>query len=258
MSRERRRIMYYSIYFSPTGGTKKVADILAKNLDGEYLPIDLCNDIEALTLRADDLCLISVPSYGGRVPTTNLERLKKINGNGAKAILNCVYGNRHWDDTLTELQDVLEALGFVCVSALATVAEHSMFPGFAVGRPDAADEAQLKDFAHKIQEKLRHNVFEKLELAGSHGTYKEFPGTPVKPTGDDQCISCGLCAQNCPANAIDRHNPRVTDQSKCITCMRCVRLCPVQARQLDATFVSAMVEKLGSALGGHKENHLFL
>ena len=93
--------MNYNIYFSPTGGTKRVADILVSNLDGEYYDVDICRDIESMTLQADDVCLVSLPSFAGRVPQIAVERLKKISGNGAKAVLNCVYGNREWDDTLT-------------------------------------------------------------------------------------------------------------------------------------------------------------
>ena len=112
----------YNIYFSPTGGTWKVADVLARNLWGEYANIDLCKEVSPLSLSGDDVCLVSVPSYGGRVPAIALERLRNITGNGARAVLNCVYGNREWEDTLTELQDTLEALGFRCVAAVAAVA----------------------------------------------------------------------------------------------------------------------------------------
>ena len=42
--------MLYNIYFSPTGGTKKVADILVKNLNMEYKDIDLSFDIENMVL----------------------------------------------------------------------------------------------------------------------------------------------------------------------------------------------------------------
>ena len=80
-----------------------------------------------------------MPSYDGRVPTINAEHLKKISGNGAKVILNCVYGNRYWEDALTELQDIMESLGFVCVSAIVSVAEHSIFRQFATGKPDDKD-----------------------------------------------------------------------------------------------------------------------
>ena len=125
--------MRYNIHFSPTGGTKKVADILARNLGGEFCDVDICRDIEKMSLQSCDVCLVSVPSFAGRVPAVAIERLKKISANGAKAILNCVYGNREWDDTLTELQDTLESCGFVCVAAVAAVAEHSICRQFATG-----------------------------------------------------------------------------------------------------------------------------
>ena len=103
---------YYNIHFSPTGGTRKVGDIVCGALDGDFNEIDLCSNVEQRSLCEEDICLVSIPSYGGRVPATSTERLKMISGNGAKAVLNCVYGNRAWEDTLTELQDTLEGQGF--------------------------------------------------------------------------------------------------------------------------------------------------
>ena len=138
---------YYNIHFSPTGGTRKVADIICGALEGEFNEIDLCCNIVQMSLCEEDICLVSVPSYGGRVPVTAIERLKKISGNGAKAVLNCVYGNRAWEDTLTELQDTLEEQGFRCVAAYATVAEHSIFRQFATGRPEEQDMAELIEMA---------------------------------------------------------------------------------------------------------------
>ena len=46
--------MKYNIYFSPTGGTKKVADILVKGLGGEFQQIDLCREVEAMELMEED------------------------------------------------------------------------------------------------------------------------------------------------------------------------------------------------------------
>ena len=250
--------MLYNIYFSPTGGTKRVADILIGNLGGECCEIDLCREIESFSLQADDVCLVSVPSFAGRVPQIALERLKKISGNGAKAILNCVYGNREWDDTLTELQDTLELCGFVCVAAVAAVAEHSIFRQFAAGRPDKDDAQELAEFARKISAKLNSGVFGKLNLAGSHGTYKELVNIPFKPDANENCDSCGICAAGCPVGAIDKTDPRKTDTDRCISCMSCRDICPKHARDLDPAFMQAAAEKMAPRLGGHKKNYLFL
>ena len=250
--------MNYNIYFSPTGGTKRVADILVSNLNGEYCDVDICRDIESMTLQTDDVCLVSVPSFAGRVPQIAIERLKKITANGAKAILNCVYGNREWDDTLTELQDTLESCGFVCVAAIAAVAEHSIFRQFATGRPDSDDAKELAEFARKVTAKLESGVFGALNLAGRHGTYKEYPNIPFKPEANDLCAACGICADGCPVGAIDKSNPRNTNKELCISCMRCRDICPKHARDLDPAFMQAAAENMAAKLGGHKANYLFL
>lgn len=41
------------------------------------------------------------------------------------------------------------------------------------------------------------------------------------------CIGCGLCAKNCPEQAITMvNNLPVIDYSKCTGCMTCVAKCP--------------------------------
>ena len=46
------------------------------------------------------------------------DMFRKVKADGAKAILVAVFGNRMIDDTLLELQDVLEASGFVCIAGM--------------------------------------------------------------------------------------------------------------------------------------------
>ena len=250
--------MQYHFHFSPTGGTRKVGDILAKALGGAWEERDLTAPVEPVTLSQEDLVILSIPTYGGRVPAGSLKGLAGVRGNGAKAVLVCVYGNRAWEDTLTEMQDAVEAQGLRCVAAVAAVAEQSLFRRYAAGRPDADDAAELALFAGKIRAKLDAADLSVPALEGAHGAYKQFGGVPFKPQGSAQCKTCGLCVSKCPAGAIDPANPCVTDEAKCISCMRCTLICPNGARAMDAAVMDAAAEARVAILSGHKDNHLYL
>ena len=61
--------MFYEITFSPTGGTKKSADLLSAAWS-EKEEINLMNrreDFRKYTFTAEDICLVAVPSFAGRV-----------------------------------------------------------------------------------------------------------------------------------------------------------------------------------------------
>ena len=157
------------LLFSPTGGTQKAADLLAHALSDSVQTVDLCDSqahFSEVSLASDDLALIAVPSYGGRVPAAAIQRLAAVHGNGAPAILMVVYGNRAFEDTMVELEDAAKQAGFRIVAGVAAVAEHSIVREFAAGRPDVQDQDQLIAFAARIQEKL----------AAGHLTEPAIPG----------------------------------------------------------------------------------
>ena len=51
----------------------------------------------------------------------------------------------------------------------------------------------------------------------------------------DDCIGCTLCAQHCPADAIEMkpHQQHQIDTSKCIKCDGCKKICPVDAVEVN-------------------------
>jgi len=251
----------YNVTFSPTGGTRKVADILAGELGGNIVDVELCVPEKKLNipeLTEDDICIISVPSFGGRVPQIAADRIGKFKANGAKAVLVCVYGNRAYEDTLTELKDTAEKAGFKCFAAVAALAEHSITRDIAKGRPDSRDEAVLKEFAGKIKEKMQADDFNLCTQIPGNATYKERGKVKSVPEAGDACVKCGACAKICPAEAIDFENPNVTDGEKCVTCMKCIKVCPKNARAINSERYAAILEMLGKVAADRKESQLYI
>ena len=101
-----------------------------------------------------DLVVAAAPVFGGRIPGLVAEKLKKIDGNGKRAVTLAVYGNRAYDDALLELNRVMEEQGFQVIASAALVAQHSMAPEVAQGRPDDADSQAILNFSRKVLEKL--------------------------------------------------------------------------------------------------------
>lgn len=246
------------IVFSPTGGTRRAADILTEAMGGEASLIDLSRrDLSACELSSDDLAVIAVPSYGGRVPALAVERLSNVKGNGAGCVLVCVYGNRAYEDTLIELKDAAEKCGFNVIAAVAAVAEHSIARQYAAGRPDALDAKALQGFAAKILEKLNSGEKGDVKVPGDR-PYKKAGGSGMVPKAGKECVVCGLCAKVCPAGAISAEDPKITDGDKCISCMRCVAECPHSARRLNAAMAAAVSLALKAVCSERKDCELFI
>ena len=248
----------YKITFSPTGGTQKVADILAAQWTEISSTVDLLEDIRETSFTEKDLCVIAMPAFSGRVPIVCEQRMEKLHGNGAKAILVAVYGNRAIDDTLLEMKELALSRGFVPVAGMEAVAEHSVLRIVAVGRPDEEDVAQLQEFAQTIKTAIeRGDISSDLTVPGNT-PYKERGHGPLRPYGNERCNSCGLCVWKCPVRAIPSDDPRNVDAEKCITCMHCMTVCPINARVLDPVILAQVREKKAPACSGRKENKLYL
>ena len=247
---------YVQMIFSPTGGTAKAAAAVTDCWhETETIDLTEIND-RADAFSGDDLVLVAMPAFGGLAPQAPLDRMKNIQGNGAKCVLMAVYGNRAIEDTLVQMQDAVEALGFRVIAAISAVAQHSLVPLFAAGRPDKADIEQLRSFSRRITEKVRSNDMTAPVIPGNR-PYRA-PGRVMAPLTSDACTACGLCAEKCPLVAIDAENPKSTDGSKCIGCVRCVSICPVGARAFDRQRIDGITEMLSKVCSERRENELFI
>lgn len=221
--------MLHTFFFSPSDTTHKYAKAMTDAFGGESQLIDLTHgscEIESELIDGDTVLLIS-PVYAGRIPALAADLFRQIDGHGMRAIVAVVYGNRDYDDALLELADIAVYDGFDVIAAGAFIAQHCIFPKVANGRPDASDMAVAADFMERAKES------DNLDISTIKGNrpYKKPGAVPLQPqTDEDECLSCGVCARECPTGAIDPVT-LATDKNKCITCCRCIAVCGSHARK---------------------------
>ncbi|MFL0196528.1 EFR1 family ferrodoxin [Clostridium sp. WILCCON 0269] len=241
-----------TVYFSATGTTEKIVGGIAEGIVKNIEKKVVINNIDftlkevrnqPLSFTEEDIVIVGVPVYAGRVPNILLKYLNSIKGNGALAISVVVYGNRNYDDALIELKDILELNGFKVIGAGAFIGEHSFSKILAKNRPDEKDMSVVRNFAHEIYKKLtREDKFETIVVKGNKPYRKYYKpenreGIPVDirkvtPKTNDNCNDCKICVNVCPMGSIDSN-----DVSKlngiCIKCGACIKKCPSGAKYYD-------------------------
>ena len=238
----------WTLYFSPTGRTKlivnRIAEKVAELFSSEYCEIDYTDAKvrkEGLSFSREDLVVFGMPTYAGRVPNLIMKQMTNLVGNGARCIPVVTFGNRAFDDALIELRDILQRSGMIPVAAGAFVGEHSFSYTLGAGRPNEEDIQLAEKLAELAYE--RKDCKTVVDVDGTpypYGGYyqpKLSDGTPidmrkVKPKTNENCITCGYCAEICPMQAIDREDPKNVT-GICIKCGACMKRCPKQAKHID-------------------------
>lgn len=241
-----------TVYFSATGTTKKIVAGIAKkiseNIDAKINIQNIDFTLperrkEPVSFSIEDVVIVGVPVYAGRVPNVLLKYLNSMRGNGALAVAVVVYGNRHYDDALIELKDILELNGFKVIAGGAFIGEHSFSQILAKNRPDEKDMLIASDFGNKIYKKISHQDQVEPVVVKGNKPYQQYyvPKNKdgefadirkVAPKTNSNCIDCKRCVEECPMGSID-----YDDVSKlngiCIKCGACIKKCPTKAKYYD-------------------------
>ncbi|MCJ2165328.1 MULTISPECIES: EFR1 family ferrodoxin [unclassified Pseudodesulfovibrio] len=232
------------VCFSPTGTTRAVVRGIADGLGPVAVELIDITRPEArrqpLRTSENELLVVAVPVYMGRVPALLNEWLNALQGHDTPAVCVVVYGNRAYENALLELKDIVSRRGCVPIAGAAYVGEHSFSNSeepTAQGRPDEEDLKHAARFGRRIREKLDSvssmAEVREVEVPGSY----PYEGRTELWNVDfiqvsDQCAQCGLCAELCPVGAVDPQNSAAIDQVKCITCCACIKSCPQGARSM--------------------------
>lgn len=253
------------ITFSPTHTSRQVGEAIARGTAIKQLFVtDLTVSAGVpLVVGRQTLTLITVPVYGGHVAPLAMKRLEGIRSEGGPVVLVVVYGNRAFEQALTELQAFATGHGFKVVAGAAFIGEHSYssshYP-IAAGRPDAADLKEAEDFGWKVADRMSETgegrAFPVINLEHipqplqSPSSMEKFVqgvmemrkrqtsgGKSAVPIADESlCTRCGYCVEHCPTAAIVRGDECHTLSDRCIRCCACVKGCPQRARSFETPF----------------------
>ena len=258
------------IYYSPTGTTQEIVREIGQNLGLKlFSENNLAENKSASILKTGDNCLtiIGMPVYSGRLPITVIETLKKLQSNQSPAVIVVVYGNRAYEDSLLELQEIVSNCGFKVIAAAAFIGEHSYSTHekpIAKYRPDEQDLEKCRDFARLITEKLKEvkdiSNLSEPEIPGNYPYRERKPlSAAIHPETDKElCTLCGVCADVCPTNAITIQGAVITDGELCTLCCACVKYCPEDARFFDHPAVNAIRDNLVLNCSERKEPEVFV
>ncbi|MBI5205560.1 MAG: 4Fe-4S binding protein [Nitrospirae bacterium] len=262
------------VYFSPTGTTKKIIEIIAKGINHSAVEtVDITQPEgrkQQLRTSENELLIIGVPVYFGRAQTKAIEWLNTMKAHNTPTVCIVVYGNRAYDDALLELKDTTIKNGGIPVACAAFIGEHSFSDSetpIAAGRPDAEDLSRAQLFGEKIREKiLSIPSINHIADITVHGNYPYIDMVESKKrlssvgfiAVDNNCSHCGDCAQNCPVSAIDPESSVLIDTKKCILCRACIKKCPANARKINNDMIKNIALRLSQTCQERKEPIYFL
>ncbi|MCP4677119.1 MAG: ferredoxin [Deltaproteobacteria bacterium] len=255
------------VCFSPTGTTKAVIQGVARGINQSNVELIDITTPEArkqqLQTSENELLVVAVPVYMGRVPALLNEWLNSIQASNTPTVCVVVYGNRAYEDALLELKDILTKRGCVPIAGAAYIGEHSFSSSelpTAEGRPDASDLNHAELFGRKINEKLLSvsSVDHISDIPGNrpYGGVTELWSVDFIAVGNE-CTQCGICAEGCPVGAIDSEKSSLIDMEKCFTCCACIKNCPQNARTMKTGPVKDAAMRLIRLYNERKEPENF-
>ncbi|MBE6052992.1 MAG: ferredoxin [Clostridium sartagoforme] len=266
-----------AIFYSATGNTRKVIKGIAENIQ-ETLQVPL-NYIDytrpqnrklSHSFGPEDLVIFASCVYAGRIPNKMTSYISTaFSGTNTPAIPIVVYGNRSFDNALSELTDILSSKGFIPFSAATIASVHAFSPNIGYGRPDDKDLQQIHSFSKASSEYiLNSQKLLPVEVPGEHPavTYYTPLGIDNKPvnflkakpkTHKELCNNCGACAKACPMSAIDFTDNTLVPGT-CIKCQCCIKICHTKAKYFDDEGFISHVKMLEENYSRRSEPSFFL
>jgi ferredoxin/flavodoxin len=265
----------FVIYCSPSGTTEHVAEVIAnvlKNLNTDVFVLNLGRDhdwsfvLEQINEAKENICLyVGTPVYGGHaVPpvTTFIEKLTQARAGFVVPFVT--WGGVTSGVALWEMGKAFIEKGYKIAGAAKVGAVHSMLwqseTPVCQGHPDLNDDEVVTTLTTSVYNGLKEGSIRSL-LVEDLDYQPEELGSEMKKTSikdlkerlpqrtvnEKVCTQCGICVEECPAEAI-RMEPYPEFDENCFYCFNCVRLCPENAVEAELTGIDDFIQQRKEAI----------
>ncbi|MCY1151237.1 MAG: EFR1 family ferrodoxin [Sphaerochaetaceae bacterium] len=233
-------------YFSACGNSKYVAAQIAKETDDEIFSIDNCFKENNLTFDLNNIQRVGIvsPVYFLGIPNIVRDFLDKV------VFLN--YSNSYFYTVITYGSTTGSASAFIEKALKNKLI--NLNASYCVRYPDTFSpifdltneqsnlkkinkaENKIPKIVNSIIKKTSKNFIKNrlpynLVVNHYYSSYKKNNDTKTF-TVEDSCISCGLCENKCPIDAIELKDGKpVWIKKSCVMCLGCLHRCPVSAIQ---------------------------
>jgi flavodoxin/Pyruvate/2-oxoacid:ferredoxin oxidoreductase delta subunit len=244
-------------YFTGTGCSKLVAELLTEKLKNSKLEVEVNRIFRAETINNKeidtDFYILIFPVHSFNAPQTIYEWVKHLSGNRCKTAVISVSGG---GDIISNSACRYKTVKLLKKSNFNVVFEEMIrmpnnwmkapaqkkYTQILSKLPNAIDTVAQKILSEKKQRKTIYCIDYLISALGElekKGTSKFGQGIKTLYT----CTGCGLCAKNCCASNIIIENKKAKFGEHCNMCLGCIYNCPQKA--LKATYGAFQVDKRG-------------
>jgi flavodoxin/Fe-S-cluster-containing hydrogenase component 2 len=235
-------------YFSGTGNTEKIGEVIASELAESNAKVDVFNITSYKERQKNhdfspyDAIILGFPIYAWRAPKVVREWLKSLDGQKKQCATFFTYGGVAVGSAHYDIKEILDESHFILIGT-------SEFPGrhtfnlagwdFLENRPDKYDFEIAKEFARNILKKFRQEEINRIKIENpmiSQKLLERFESrekTLPKPSRRGrECSMCRICEDVCPSMAMNADTGE-PDNSKCLRCLRCIINCPDNVLEIE-------------------------
>ncbi len=229
------------IYFTGTGNSRYLAELLAKRLDDVALDATkFIKSGEEPSFTSEKPYIFVSPVYAWRIPRLFEKWIKKCGFSGNKKayfVLNC---GESVGAAANYVRKLAKAKSFDYMGTAKIVMPENYIVMFDLG--DGAEDEKTISTASRRAEELSLIISEggelervKVSFLGHLASdvvtpfFYRFYISAKRFYTTDKCISCDKCTESCMLNNITLKDGKPTWGGECIHCMACISKCPTEA-----------------------------